>query len=712
MENKLRKIKIISVLVLLLTGLLSTAYAHFGSKGPFGGTITCGITEDTTVYIGTAEGGVYESTRQSLIAWRARPVGLKSGKITALVHTSTYLIAGTADSGVYILNGIEGNDKYWNKINNGLTNLKIKSLVAIDASTILAGTEGSGVFKTTNAGASWVSVNSATLSNDVITSFAKAGGRIFLASQEAGIFASDDGGATWSDFNDANTLNIIGTNTISYNATTDELMVLNSNGLFIGGTAATTMTPSFSSTETGLPSSPLNFISNNGSDWYITTNAGVYTTGTSAISWTAINSGLMGDALHVTTIVPFQTRLVIGTAGEGIFKSDATSVSWVANNANFNNLRTYAMICKDASLVIAATEKGVFVSKDIAANYKRSNTGLIDSLHVTDLVFLGTNLYGSTENNGIFLSPDTGKTWSSYNSGLTNLNIQKLAVSEAYLYAVCSNGTVYQYSASTWNDIQNGLPSGVLPTSFTFYNDYMLLGTFGDGVFIRTEAPGIWSAFNSGLTNLDVTSVTTNGNKLFAGTDGAGVFVSDIASVQWTQASPLSINHTTLIGLDGTKVQAMAYYQGYVYASYKGGLLASSDNGGSWIQAGNQFNLPSYTDVKKISFVTTRVFVSTEFNSLYSQSFDELPILTSTIDAYNITNGLQANPNPNNGQFNLSFEKAPGEISEVIIFNSQGIVMGQFEKDSKIFSVTYPNGLYYIQVNTSEGSLTKKIIIE
>lgn len=712
MRNKLLTFNLIIILI-IFSGLMTDSYAHFGSKGPFGGSVSCGTTDGTIVYLGTKYGGVYESTNSSLVAWRARPVGLKDGKITALVHTTSYLIAGTEDSGVYILNGYVGTDRYWNKINNGLTNLKIRSLVAIDTITILAGTDGGGVFKTTNKGASWVSVSGATLNDEVITAFAKAGDRIFLASQNTGIFISDDDGMTWSDFNDGNTAHITGTNALSYNETTDELLILNSNGLFNAGTAGTTTTPVYATAQTGLPSLTIRALSNNGADWYLATDAGMYSSTTGTIHWASINNGLTANALDVTTIVPVQTNLVIGTIGAGIFKSTAVSVNWISNNTNFNNLKTYSMVCKDELLVVAATEKGVFVSKDLAANYSSANTGLEDSLHVNDLIFSGTNLFACTEHSGIFVSTDTGKTWSTHNLGLTNLTIRKMAVSDSYLYAICSNGTVYQSSALGWISIQNGLPSGVTPTSFAFYNGAVLLGTLGNGVYTRPETSGTWTASSSGLANLMVTSVTTNGNKLFAGTDGSGVFVSDLSVIQWTATSALSISHTTLIGLDATKVQAMAYFQGYVYASYKGGLVVSSDNGATWIAGGNQFNLPSYTDVHKISFVTTRVFVTTENNSLYSNSLGELPVLTS------VTNNFEDNidkifisPNPNNGQFNLSFNNTSSAVSEIIIFNAQGSLMGRFDKYITEFSVSYPKGLYHLQVNSIEGNATKKIVIE
>ena len=140
--------KIISLRILLFSSILllnsKATFAQFNSKGPFGGSVSCSIAVDTSVYVGTLNGGVFQSTTSQLLAWRPLVVGLKSGKITALTYSGLDLFAATADSGIYVYNGYVGTNRYWVKINNGLNNLKIKSLLALDSTTILAGTDGGG----------------------------------------------------------------------------------------------------------------------------------------------------------------------------------------------------------------------------------------------------------------------------------------------------------------------------------------------------------------------------------------------------------------------------------------------------------------------------------------------------------------------------------------------------------------------------------------
>jgi photosystem II stability/assembly factor-like uncharacterized protein len=698
-------------LALMLLSISYSSLAHFGSKGPYGGSVSCGIAYDSTVYLGSAEGGVYQSANSKIATWSPRPVGLKSGKITALVHTGKYLIAGTADSGVYIFNGFIKTDRFWKKINNGLGNLKITSLVAIDSITVLAGTNGGGIYKTTNKGKSWVAVNNAELHHMEITGIVKAGNRIIHIAYDGGAYASDDLGATWFNFNDEQTDDVEGTLAISYNEKTGEILLYNGTGLYKASSAATSTSPDYNLAENGLPENIIvRSISNDGDNWYLATNKGVYQSPSGSVSWTAVNTGLSTN--DVTTVIPFRGMLIAGTKGEGVFKATIPVSSWSAANTGFNNLKTFSIAASGDAVVVAATERGVYVSRDLATNYTPSNKGLTDSLNVNDLVFAGTKLLAGTRNNGFFESSDTGKTWSAVNDGIISMNILKVYYFNGRTYGFDHAGTVYSRGAgSSWNIITAGLPDGVRPSSLGLYGNKLLLTTQDHGVFVKEEKGVTWQAMNKGLTNLAVTSSATLGKKIYIGTSGSGVFVSDTAAIDWLPTAETRIDHTDSMGLDGNYIQAMNSFKGYVFASYKGGVLATSDEGQTWIPGGNQFNLPSYTDVNKIDFVTTRVFVTTQFNGLYSNALSELPpvVTQSVIKGKDNQNGLLAVvPNPNNGNFQVS---SALKISHVAVYDFSGKLM-QVTNALDLYSLNLSAGIYFLQVNTAEGIISEKMIVE
>ena len=417
---------ILLTLLFIFTTLAITTNAHFGSKGPFGGSVSTMLTVDSTVYIGTFTGSVYQSSNSRLVTWTPRPVGIKSGSITALAHTGKYLFAATADSGIFYFNSIP-KEKYWVKKNIGLGSLKVTSLIAIDSITLFAGTNGGGIFKTTNKGDNWTAVNNATLHHLNITALAKIGTRVIHTAEDGGIYASDDFGASWFDFNNINTNDISGTNILSVNAVLNEVLVLNKNGLFKGSltTLPSVTPPDYNFADMGLPQGiKISSISNDGTNWYLSTNMGIFTSSTTAISWVNINMGL--PTLDATFILPFQNKLVSSVRNEGIFTANKDFTIWTVSNAGFNNIVTYSLATSGELVVVAATEKGIFVSKDLAASYVSANKGLTDSLHVNDITFADFRLLAATKKAGIFISIDTGKTWSPMNDGIFGLDIKKI----------------------------------------------------------------------------------------------------------------------------------------------------------------------------------------------------------------------------------------------------------------------------------------------
>ncbi len=697
-------LKLLPVLIFINT----QSIAHFGSKGPFGGGVSCVAVNDSVVYFGTFTGGVFQSINSKLVAWSPRSVGLKSGKITALAHTGKYLFAGTADSGVFVFNGYAGSDRYWLKKNKGLSNLQITSLVALDSATVLVGTNGGGIFKTTDRGNTWFAVNNAILHHFEISAIIKAGDRVVHASIDGGVYATDDKGASWIDFNDEQTDDIT-VSALSYNSATNEILLANRDGLFITDSASSDNTPNYGLVESGLPSGiTISSISNDGAHWYLVTDKGLFASSVNNINWIKSNTGMITDA---TLLVPFRNNFILGTAHNGVVKTLSFPYIWTNVATGFNNLKTYSITTGGNFLVVAATEKGVFISKDLAASYSASNKGLTDSLNVNDIAYGENRLLAATKNAGAFFSLDSGSTWTAVNNGIPNLEVKKVYISNGIKYAVLSNNLIFSapLNSDQWTAIQNGLPTGVIISSLAFYGNKLILGT-DKGIYTKQFSVTIWSVANTNLSNLNVTSVTSWGTKIYAGTMGSGVFMSDTGSVNWTPTSKTSIAHTVTMGLNGDYIQDMASYAGYVYASYKGGLLATSDNGATWIAGGNQFNLPSYTDVNKISFVTTRVFVTTQNNSLYSNSLSELPVIAGLNEEIwaKAKGSLSVVPNPNNGNFYVS---SVSPILQLSIYDASGVLVKEGNGES-VFNLVFPKGIYFVKAKTENGLISQKFIVE
>ncbi len=128
-------------------------------------------------------------------------------------------------------------------------------------------------------------------------------------------------------------------------------------------------------------------------------------------------------------------------------------------------------------------------------------------LHPTDIGKLWVTFSGSSANNKVFFSADTGITWINQSAGLPNVPVNCVS-----------------YQQGTTNGIYIGTDMGV------FYKDDSLSG---------------WQPFWNGLPNVTVTELEPNyiANKLRAGTYGRGAWESDFYTINAPPTAEFTSNH-------------------------------------------------------------------------------------------------------------------------------------------------------------------------
>ncbi len=105
-----------------------------------------------------------------------------------------HIYAGT-DSGAYVSTT---NGASWSQINTGLANPEIFCFAVTSAGTILAGTEGGGIFRSTNFGQTWDSSSAGLPDSSNILSLASDGhGNLYAGHSRQGVFYSSDDGIHW-----------------------------------------------------------------------------------------------------------------------------------------------------------------------------------------------------------------------------------------------------------------------------------------------------------------------------------------------------------------------------------------------------------------------------------------------------------------------------------------------------------------------------------
>ncbi len=120
-------------------------------------------------------------------------------------------------------------------------------------------------------------------------------------------------------------------------------------------------------------------------------------------------------------------------------------------------------------------------------------------------------LYAGTYG-GVFKSTDFGGTWAAANAGLTNLNVNALAIdptTPATLYTGTYGGVFKSTDfGATWAAANAGLTSlSVATLALDPRSPATLFAGTSGGVFKSTNSGGTWTATNAGLTNLNISAL-------------------------------------------------------------------------------------------------------------------------------------------------------------------------------------------------------------
>ncbi len=239
---------------------------------------------------------------------------------------------------------------------------------------------------------------------------------------------------------------------------------------------------------------------NNELVYYLSCGNGVHKSSDSGKTWRITTGWDITECLK-TAIDPVEPDVVYSATAYGIYKTTDGGNTWIEKNRGLTSTFTPAVIIDSAdhNHIICATEAGIHHSRDGAENWQPL---ALLGLGIRTLIQHPKNsdwLACGTENDGVFISRDHGKTWQQVNEGLTHKTIYALAFdpkNPKILYA----------------------------------------GTFQGGIFKTTDAGKHWKPMNKNLRLFDIHALAVdpaNSDIVYAGTLNDGIWMSKNGGKSW-----------------------------------------------------------------------------------------------------------------------------------------------------------------------------------
>ncbi len=320
--------------------------------------VYAGLDSDVFVF-GEDNLGLLKSTNPGVALWEivgvpeypAKDIFVHSATNTALVATDDTLFSST------------NLGQFWSRANIGLDHPFFSGFSALGTQTFAWNTF-SGVYQSMNQGQTW-----AKTSVDIPGTFihdleSNNNNRLFLATSGLGdqvVFMSPNAGSVWGGF---------------------------SQGLPMNANA--------SSLAMAMPSGSPSYL-------FATAVFGVYRTEISGFTanWSNFSNGLP-SGIYAEVYSSLDGQAVFATKQDGLYRSSSITNNWAKLQFPLAGLPVLDVLALDANRILAATDKGVYVSTNGGANWQLSNLGLLD-LKITCLKYDGTNWWAGTETGGVHI---------------------------------------------------------------------------------------------------------------------------------------------------------------------------------------------------------------------------------------------------------------------------------------------------------------------
>jgi photosystem II stability/assembly factor-like uncharacterized protein len=501
-----------------------------------------------TLWAGTAA-GLFERNADSRVWERAEAVPNVAIYTISRTGGGT-MLAGTDGRGVYS-SGDAG--KTWVRL-PGLEDTIVTSVLGLDVETIFVGTSGHGLLVTHDGGASWASVPEFGFSYVPLLAYEPRDPRTLYASTRHALMRSRDAGTSW---------------------------VTVEGGIEKQGVYAMLFSPD----------GQLIFAGTAGQGVFVSTDRG--------ITWQHSMDSPQGGADASAAVPEGHAVLSFGVIGDvilagttdGVISSKDEGHSWTPGD--FHNLRGIGtVVIHDLALgaldgkLFAATDDGLYSRS--GGIWKRAAVGSAD-LGVLAVTFSPSDprlVYSGTSHEGVFVSDDGGENWAAGGGDLGGRgSVAGIVVDPGNpkkLFARVLYERIYESTdgGDNWHTIWTGMRQAaeVEAVAIDPKDPAMMYAGGNDQLFHSNDAGERWvGGWLQGVTTFTILIDPLDSKRLLVGTTD-GLYLTQDGGTNWERA-----------GLDGITVATLVRdSSGLLFAGTKSdGAYISYDNGKTFTRFGS-----------------------------------------------------------------------------------------------------------------------------
>jgi len=296
------------------------------------------------------------------------------------------------------------------------------------------------------AGAQWHKISNNF--DGIVECFAESGTNLFAGSNGGGVFLSTDNGSTWKSINPG----LQNKHVHSLLTYQTALLAGTDGGIFL----STNTGNSWFALNAGLgDTAHVNALLLKGDILFAGTSYGVFRS-TLSSNWERIDTGFT-EHYYISKLITSDTNLLAGTYVFGVWRSVDNGSYWDQSNTFMTKSDIHSFAQHDTDLFAATDGPRLFLSNDNGHTWPTGMNFPADTLN--SLVFSGSDLFAGS-NKGVSRTTDKGVNWTDVTTGMINPDVRFLAVTNSFMFAATSDSGLWRRPLS---EVTHG--SGVSPNT-------------------------------------------------------------------------------------------------------------------------------------------------------------------------------------------------------------------------------------------------------